>query len=91
MINPLEQAILEMIRQRKPKSFCPSEVVRWIYPVDWRYFMADVQEAMMELYRKDKILVTQKGIAIDPNFLPKGPVRIRSKENNDDGIAKNDN
>ena len=90
VVNPLEQAIIEMIRQRKSSSFCPLEVVRWIYPADWRCFMADVCETMMEMYRSEKILVTQKGIAVDPNFLPIGPVRITSNKSNEDGITKND-
>jgi len=89
MVNPLEQAILELIRRRKPGSFCPSEVVRWIYPEDWRHFMSDVRETMMDLYRKNIITVTQKGIPIDPNFLPKGPVRIQSNDKNDDTITEN--
>ncbi|HSI77114.1 MAG TPA: DUF3253 domain-containing protein [Lunatimonas sp.] len=89
MVDPLEQAIFELIRQRKPNSFCPSEVVRWIYPEDWRHFMPDVHKTMMDLYRQRKISVTQKGIPIDPNFLPKGPVRIQSNDIKDDAITEN--
>jgi len=89
MVDPLEQAIMELIRQRKPKSFCPSDVVRWIYPEDWRHFMPDVRNSMMNLYRNNKILVTQRGLPIDPNFLPHGPVRIQSKDKEDDTITKN--
>lgn len=51
--------------------------------------MPDVRETMMDLYRKKKISVTQKGIPIDPNFLPKGPVRIQSNEIQDDSITEN--
>ncbi len=91
MVNTLEQAIFEMIRHRNSSSFCPSEVVRWIYPQDWRHFMPDILETMMDMYRDEKILVTQKGIAVDPNFLPKGPVRIKSKPENKNGITKDDN
>lgn len=89
MVDPLEQAIMELIRQRKPKSFCPSEVVRWIYPEDWRHFMPDVRKTMMDLYREKKISVTHKGLPIDPNFLPQGPVRIKSNDVKDDAITKN--
>lgn len=42
--------------------------------------MPDVREAMMELYREGSIQVTQKGIPVSPQELPKGPVRI-SKAN----------
>lgn len=78
MVPIMEIAILEMCRMRGSNTFCPSEVVRWIYPEDWRHFMPDVQEAMMDLYRQNRISVTQRGMEIDKNFLPKGPVRISS-------------
>ncbi|UJP67068.1 DUF3253 domain-containing protein [Mongoliitalea daihaiensis] len=78
--NPLRQAIFEMIRMRHDRSFCPSEVVRWIFPQDWELFMQDVREEMMEMYREGLILVTQKGNAIDPSTEPKGPVRISRKK-----------
>lgn len=71
----LRIAILDFCRRRKT-SFCPSEVVRKLYPEDWRHFMPDVQEVMMAMYREGLILVTQKDLPVDPNELPKGPVRI---------------
>jgi hypothetical protein len=52
--------------------------------------MPDVQETMMDLYREDKILVTQQGIAVDKNFLPKGPVRITSKTEETNGSTKDE-
>lgn len=73
----LEIAIMEMGRMRKGASFCPSEVVRWLYPQDWRFFMDEIKQEMMKLYREGKILVTQKDKAVDPTILPKGPVRIK--------------
>jgi len=39
--------------------------------------MPDVHHAMMKLYRDNLISVTQAGIEVDKNFLPKGPVRIQ--------------
>ncbi len=75
----LELAILEMGRLRKGKSFCPSEVVRWIYPQAWSEFMPEVNREMMRLYQEGKIIVTQQGKAIDPFSTPKGPVRISFK------------
>jgi hypothetical protein len=73
----IEIAILEMARIRKGASFCPSEVMRWMYPQDWRFFMDDVKEEMMRLYREGKISVTQKNEPVNPQNLPKGPVRIK--------------
>lgn len=74
--NILRLAIFEMLRMRKGSSFCPSEVVRWLYPNAWQHFMVDVQSEMMEMYRSGLILVSQKGDPIDPNQSPEGPVRI---------------
>lgn len=73
----LRVAILEMGRIRGDKSFCPSEVVRWLYPVDWRYFMPDIQIKMMELYKAGEITITQKGKAVSKEQMPIGPVRIK--------------
>jgi hypothetical protein len=74
----LRVAILDFCNRRKEKSFCPSEVVRRIFPEDWELFMPDVQVEMMEMYREGLIQVTQQGIPIDPSQKPKGPVRILS-------------
>jgi hypothetical protein len=73
----LETAILEMGRIRGEASFCPSEVVRWIYPQDWKYFMEDIQCEMMRLYRAGKVTILQNKTPIDPDKIPSGPVRIR--------------
>lgn len=72
----LETAILEMGRMRGKSSFCPSEVVRWIYPQSWRYFMEDIQSEMMRLYREGKVVVLQNNQPVHPHKFPKGPVRI---------------
>lgn len=75
-MDVLRVAILDFCNRRKGKSFCPSEVVRRIFPEDWELFMPDVQEEMMEMYREGLIQVTQKGVLIDSVKNPKGPVRI---------------
>lgn len=76
MKSILETAIIEMGRQRNGNNFCPSEIVRWLYPQDWRNFMPDIQAEMMRLYREGKIKVTQKGVEVEKESIPKGPVRI---------------
>jgi methyl coenzyme M reductase subunit D len=72
----LRVAILDFCKRRKGKSFCPSEVVRQIFPEDWRIFMPDVQKVMLEMYQEGIIEVTQKGLPVPPEKIPVGPVRI---------------
>lgn len=72
-------ATMEMAKRRKGSSFCPSEVVRWLYPQDWRHFMEEEKKAMMWLYRKGLLEIRQGGNLIDQNFLPDGPVRLNIK------------
>lgn len=72
----LRVAILDFCRRSKESSFCPSEVVRQMYPEDWREFLPDIRVVMMEMYREGYIQVTQKGEPIDPYQQPVGPVRI---------------
>jgi len=76
MKSILETAIMEMGRQRNGNNFCPSEIVRWMYPQDWREFMPDIQQEMMRLYNDGKIIVMQKGVPVEKGTKPVGPVRI---------------
>lgn len=74
----LRTAILDFCRRRKGKTFCPSEVVRQLFPQDWELFMVDIREEMMHMYREGLIQVSQKGNLIDPGNDSIGPVRISS-------------
>jgi hypothetical protein len=74
----LENAIIELLLQRgQGKTICPSEVVRRLYPDNWREKMDDVRQVARELVKKDKIEITQKGEVVDP--LARGPIRLRLK------------
>lgn len=77
--NILAVAIIEMCRIKKEESFCPSEVVKWIYPQSWKHFMDEVMEEMMILYKTGKIEVTQNQLPISTEGIPKGEVRIKAK------------
>jgi len=73
----LKQHILTMLRQRAAgKTICPSEVVRDLYPHDWRSHMDAVRAAARELVEQGRLEVTQKGQVVDPNEV-KGPIRLR--------------
>ncbi|MCH6233046.1 DUF3253 domain-containing protein [Cognataquiflexum rubidum] len=75
----LADAIMEMCRVKKGESFCPSEVVKWIYPESWYHFMEEVTTEMMKLYQSGKIEVTQNHLPIPMEGIPKGEVRIKAK------------
>jgi len=72
-------AIMEMCRVKKGVSFCPSEVVKWLYPESWHHFMEDVTLEMMKLYQSGNIEVTQNHLPIPIEGIPKGEVRIKAK------------
>lgn len=71
------QTILSIAAQRGPdKSTCPSEIARMLFPEDWRKHMKNVVGAAIDLHKKGKVVITQKGIPIDVNQI-KGPIRIK--------------
>ncbi|SEF48880.1 DUF3253 domain-containing protein [Algoriphagus boritolerans] len=72
----LRVAILDFCGRRKEKSFCPSEVLRQMFPEDWELFMPDIREVMMAMYREGLIQVSQRGVPVNPFENPNGPVRI---------------
>ncbi len=82
-MNPTDKKIanliLEMLLRRDPgKTICPSEVARSLYPENWREEMEHVREVSRALVREGKIVITQKGIEVDPeNF--KGAIRLKLK------------
>ena len=74
----LEMAIMEILMERgEGKSICPSEVVRRLYPENWRDKMTDVRQAARELVKKQIIVITQKGQVVDPDA--KGAIRLKLK------------
>ncbi len=75
--NLMESKIIELCNLRKPKSICPSEVVRALFE-NWQPYMEPVREVSRKLHLEQKIVITQKEIPIkDINF--KGPIRIKIK------------
>ncbi|AWW32973.1 hypothetical protein DN752_24200 [Echinicola strongylocentroti] len=57
----LEIAILEMGRQKGDMPFTCEDVVRWIYPQDWRHFKKDVQFTADHLEEKGRITLSGQG------------------------------
>ena len=73
----ITEQILKVAAQRgADKSTCPSEIARMLFPDNWRKHMGMVMEVAIGLSIDGKILITQKGKAVDVEKI-KGPVRIK--------------
>jgi len=73
----ISATILSTAIQRGPqKSTCPSEIARMLFPDDWRKHMKNIVDVAIDLHHQGKVLITQKGEAIDVNHI-KGPIRIK--------------
>ena len=73
----ISKTILSVATHRGPeKSTCPSEIARLLYPDNWRDHMKNVVDVAIGLHNEGKVVITQKGIAIDVNHI-KGPIRIK--------------
>ena len=67
---------MEMLIERGVgKSICPSEVVRRLYPENWREKMNLVRSVAKDLVEKNLIEITQKGEVVQADI--KGPIRLR--------------
>jgi len=77
MEEEISATILSVATQRgKEKSTCPSEIARMLFPENWRQQMKEVVNAAIDLHKKGKVIITQKGIAVDVDHIV-GPVRIK--------------
>lgn len=64
------------ISRGKDKTTCPSEIARALFPHDWRNHMATVRSVAIDLQKKGKLIITQRGKPITTDFI-KGPIRIK--------------
>ena len=77
--NILTLAIMEMCRVRKGEEFRPEEVVKWLFPESWEYFVEDVYAAMYDLQKEGKIEVLENGEPVYSEGFANADLRIRSK------------
>lgn len=76
----LRATILEMARRRGPSSsICPSDAARAVGGDGWRDLMDDARDAARALARAGQVEITQKGEAVDPDAVWRGPIRIRAR------------
>ncbi|MGM9478070.1 DUF3253 domain-containing protein [Pedobacter sp. GSP4] len=71
-----EKIILLAMERGASKSICPSEIARFLFPDDWRAHMGEVVASAIELERQGKIMITQKGVPVDPVQI-RGPIRLK--------------
>ncbi|GAB2630726.1 hypothetical protein [Belliella aquatica] len=55
-----------MARLKQGQDFNPLEVLQWIFPEAWEYFIPDVLIEIERLHLEGKIVVKQNGLS--PNF-----------------------
>ena len=73
----ISASILAFANERGPdKTTCPSEIARALFPNHWREHMKEVVDVAISLQNLGKVVITQKGSAIDITRI-KGPIRIK--------------
>lgn len=76
-MKKISDTILEMLLTRgEGKTICPSEVARKLFPDDWRSHMEAVRIEARKLVKEGKLVITQKGVVVDPET-SKGAIRLR--------------
>ena len=74
----LEEVIIKLLLTRDPgKSICPSEVVRILFPLDWRTKMSHVRLVAGKLMEENVLVITQKNQTVE--ISAKGPIRLKLK------------
>ena len=58
------------------KTICPSEVARAVAPDAWRELMEDVRAVARGLALAGEVVVTQKGVVLDPAGEWRGAIRV---------------
>ncbi|MCH7401200.1 hypothetical protein ACFOUP_01145 [Belliella kenyensis] len=76
----LELAILEMIRMNPNQSFDPAEVVMWLFPQSWEYFVDDVVAEAEKMYDQGKISLIFGGESSNKTTLNKSAFKITAKK-----------
>lgn len=75
--DELERVIRTLLQERAAgATICPSEVARAVGGTGWRRLMPGVREAARVLAERDEIVVTQKGLVVDP-VTARGAIRLR--------------
>lgn len=72
----LRTAILEMLRQKKGKSFNSAEVVKQMYPEDWEQFLGDVNKVVIELSEEGLLRVDNSDLNLINSLTISSPSKL---------------
>lgn len=61
----LVQATMEMAKRKRGNAFCPTEVLKWIYPTDWQSFLDEEYKAVNWLHEKGWIDLEDEGNSLN--------------------------
>ena len=79
MDQEIRRVMWKLLSERgSQKSICPSEVAKQCFSENWRMHMEAVRQVAYEWTKEGKVVITQKGIPVDPETI-KGPIRIKIK------------
>jgi hypothetical protein len=69
-MDVLRTAILDFCRRSEGKPFCPTEVVRRMFPEDWELFIEEIRAEARRMHRENLIELSQ---VEDPTNLGNDP------------------
>lgn len=72
-------ATMEMAQRNKGSHFNPTDVVRWIYPRDWRLFLEEEKYALTWLQGEGLLEVLVNGKPVGANYSLSEPVTVTLK------------
>jgi hypothetical protein len=83
--DAIVQAIQRVLGRRAPgASACPSEVARSLSADQWRPLMPAVRRVAATLALQGALVITQRGVVVDPQQVldgnVRGPLRLRLRE-----------
>ncbi|MEN2282006.1 hypothetical protein AAGF08_07685 [Algoriphagus sp. SE2] len=55
----LQTALLEMCRKRRNIFFYPEDIIREMFPEDWRHFLPELESLINSLYKRGVIEVEE--------------------------------
>lgn len=72
----LRTAILDFCRRSEGKPFCPTEVVRRMFPEDWELFTEEIKAEALRMHSENLIELAEGVTSADQSDHPDGQVLI---------------